>query len=234
MYFSHMRNSVIAAVLLSTAVFFASCARADDLTHGVISVSHTDSFTSGAAIHLDNSRGEVTIEGWDRPGIEVIVTKSTAGIFDAKQHPAADQLLGHFNVKAESKDSQIVISTELPKKGRDGVLIDYLIHAPRGTKVEVNHGDGGLTVTGLASDLQATLRRGQVTLTLPGTEAFAIDAHTGIGDVYSEFEGTDRRRRIRLTHDFTGAAGSATHKIKVNLEIGDIVLLKEVALTALK
>jgi hypothetical protein len=224
MYFSHMRKSVIAAVLLSMAVF------ADDLTHRVISVSHTDSFPSGAAIHLDNSHGVVTIEGWDQPGVEVIVTKSTAGVFDTKQHPAADQLLSRFNVKAESKGDQILISTDIPKKHNDGVLIDYLIHAPRGTKVELNHGDGGLTVTGLASDVQATLRRGQVTLTLPGTEAFAIDAHTGIGDVYSEFEGTDRRRRIRLTHDFTGAAGSAAHHIKVNLEIGDVVLLKEVVL----
>ncbi len=225
MYFSHMRNAIIAALALGSIAF------AEDLTKKIITVSHTDTFAAAATIHFDNSRGVVNIEGWDQPGIEVTVTKSTGRIFDAKQHPAADQLLGRVNVQAESKGDQIVISTAIPKHDRTAVLVDYVIHAPRGTKVEVSHGEGGVFVTGIASDMQVDLHRGQITMSLPPSDTYAIDAHTTIGDVYSEFEGADRRRRLGFTHDFAGSAAglsSATHKLTLGVNVGDVVLLKAV------
>jgi hypothetical protein len=225
MYFSHMRNAIIAALVFGSVTF------AEDLTKKIITVSHTDNFAAAATIHFDNSRGVVNIEGWDQPGIEVTVTKSTGKVFDAKQHPAADQLLGRVNVKAESKGDQIVISTMIPKKDRTAVLVDYVIHAPRGTKVEVIHGEGGVFVTGIASDMHVDLHRGQVTMSLPPSETYAINARTSIGDVYSDFEGTDKPRRMGLTHDFIGAAaGSSTpaHKLTFGVDVGDVVLLKAV------
>jgi hypothetical protein len=173
----------------------------------------------------------VNIEGWDQPGIEVTVTKSTGRIFDAKQHPAADQLLGRVNVKVESKGDQIIVSTAIPKHDRSAVLIDYVIHAPRGTKVEVIHGEAGVFVTGIASDMRVDLHRGQITMSLPPNDTYAIDARASIGDVYSDFEGTDKRRRLGFTHNFTGAAvssSSSAHKLTLGVDVGDVVLLKAV------
>jgi hypothetical protein len=223
MYFSHMRNAII-AVLVFGAVAFA-----DDLTRKIITVSHTDTFAGATTIHVDHSRGDVNIEGWDKPGIEVTVTKSTGRIFNAQQHPAADQLLGRVNVKAESKGDQIVISTDIPKHDRDEVLIDYVIHAPRGTKLELIRGEGGVFVTGLASDMHVDVHHGQITMSLPPSDTYSIEAHTTIGDVYSELEGADIRRRLGFTHDFAGANPSGTpHTLKLSVNVGDVILLKAV------
>jgi len=218
-----MRNAIIATLV------FSSLALADDLTRKIISVSHTDHFPAAATIHLDHSRGDVNIEGWDQPGIEVTITTSTTRIFNARQHPAADQLLGRVNVKAESKGDQIVISSGIPKHDRNEVRIDYVVHAPRATKLEVIRGEGGVFVTGIASDMHVDVHRGEITMSLPPSDTYAIDAHTTIGDVYSEFEGADMRRRLGFTHDFAGANPSGTpHTLKLGVNVGDVILLKAV------
>jgi len=77
------------------------------------------------------------------------------------------------------------------------------------------------------------MQHGQITLDLPAEDAFSIDAHAKVGDVYSEFDGNDPRRK--LGHDFIGTAGAAAgaaagpaHQLALQVKVGDIVILKAV------
>jgi hypothetical protein len=231
----------------------ALTAGAEDLSRQVISLSDTktlDTAGPGAArnaIRFEASRGAVSVEGWDRPEVEITILKSTTGLFDPKQHDEATRLLSAVQVSAEPMNEAIVISTKIPEHDRKYVRVEYAVKAPRGMKIEVgNHAEGDLSVTGMSGDIEATTRHGQITLDLPGDERYAIDAHTRYGDVYSDFQGQDRRRRL-FHHDFTdtAAGGTATggtaaggttagaeHKLLLRAEIGDIVILKSFAVPA--
>src|SRR5271154_1980328 len=56
---------------------------AGDLSTRIVTVSETKTLDAAPAgtLHLQNSRGEVTIEGWDQPRVEITVIKSTTGLF---------------------------------------------------------------------------------------------------------------------------------------------------------
>jgi hypothetical protein len=218
-------------------------AGAEDLSRQIISLSETKTLdTAGpgaarSALRFETSRGGVSVEGWDKPQVEITILKSSTGLFDPKQHEEATRLLNAAQVSAEPMNDAIVISTKIPEHDRKDVRIEYAIKAPRGMKIEVgNHAEGDLSFTGMSGDIEATTRHGQITLDLPGNERYTIDAHTRYGDVYSDFQGQDRRRRL-FHHDFTAGASSETatggttagaeHKLLLRAEIGDIVILKE-------
>ena len=48
-----------------------------------IQVTKTDraDFAPGGTIHVSGSHGDLNIEGWDRPDVEITVTKSTVGLY---------------------------------------------------------------------------------------------------------------------------------------------------------
>jgi hypothetical protein len=200
---------------------------ADNLSTRIVSATSTEKFDAASAIRIENSRGQVSIEAWDQPGIQVTIVKSTTRAFDPKQHDPATQLLDRAHIKPERNSDTLVISTEIPKHDKDAVQVDYVIQAPRATKIEVSHAEGALFVIGIAADIHAVVHHGQITLNLPAGDAFTIAAHARIGDVYSEFDGTDPRHK--LGHNFTSTSDAGTaHKLALDVTVGDIVILKAV------
>jgi hypothetical protein len=185
--------------------------QAKDLPKPIDKATATETLSPAGTIHLETPRGEVTIEGWDFPKVEITVTKS-------------GRLIEHARIKSERTGEEIVISTEIPSRDRREVTVEYGIKAPRDSKIVIDGTEGGVYVTGIAGDVQASIRRGQITLALPDS-AYQIDAETKLGDVYSDIEGTDRRRRW-IGHDFAGGAPASTHKLYLRVGIGDIVIMK--------
>ena len=57
-----------------------------------VSTTERVNFLPGGAIHLENSYGYLTVEGWDEPEVEMIVTKSTNHFLEAEQKEKADKL----------------------------------------------------------------------------------------------------------------------------------------------
>ena len=51
---------------------------ADDRSNRTLSAAHTDRFNvpASVSIQLENSFGEIEVDGWDLPEVEVTVTKS--------------------------------------------------------------------------------------------------------------------------------------------------------------
>lgn len=203
---------------------------ADDRANRPLTVSHTDRFNvpAAATIRLENSFGEIDVDGWDLLKVEVTVTKSAEDRADQKGR--AKTRLDAVQVDVKHNEGDTIISTVYPKLtgmshmfGRRGdVSISYRIHAPRGAKLIVDHNRGGLNVAGITADIHAIVDRGQITLVLAGGP-YALDAQCKVGKVYSDFEGHDQRRH--LFGEVFDHAGASTN-LYLRTAFGDIMILK--------
>src|SRR5580658_1791523 len=99
-------SSVIAIVLVLPLL-------GDDLSKERVSTTHTELFKvpTAGAIRLQNSSGEVDIDGWDRPEVEVTVVRSCERLYDATEREEAQRSLESAQIKAEQDGNDIVIST---------------------------------------------------------------------------------------------------------------------------
>src|SRR5579862_6350363 len=76
------------------------------------------SFAPGGTIRLNKSYGDVFIEGWDQPQVEVTVVKSTS-YFEPRMKEKTTRRLATVNVATERKsDTEVVITTTLPRRAR--------------------------------------------------------------------------------------------------------------------
>jgi hypothetical protein len=225
--------------LLVTAIALALPVLADDRSKETLGSTHTERFKVAAAgtIRLENSFGEVDVDGWDRPEVEVTVVRSTERLYDAKAHAhnpdEVQRRLDSVKITVRQDRNDVVISTAYPPRNafthplsrRSDIEIGYRIKAPCASKVIVDHNRGGVNVSDIAGDIHATVLNGQVTLTLtPGGE-YAIDAQCKIGDVYSDFEGNDRRRRV-VGEEFSRTGTAPATNVYLRVRLGDIILQK--------
>src|ERR1022692_4989257 len=68
----------------------------DEASKRPVEVVHTErvSFAPGGVIHVSHSFGSVTVEGWDRPEVEVTVVKSRERYYEPKRREQAAAGLG--------------------------------------------------------------------------------------------------------------------------------------------
>ena len=204
---------------------------ADDRPNRTLSVTHTDRFNvpASVSIQLENSFGEIDVDGWDLPEVEVTVTKSVEDLFSEKGR--AQKRLDSIQIAVKQDGGGTIISTVYPQQPgfshlfdrRGDVGISYRIRAPRASKVVIEHNRGGLNVTGITGDIHATVDRGQITLTLPDGP-YAVDAKCKIGRVYSDFEGHDQRHH--LFGEVFDRQSAVAPNLYLRAAFGDIIILK--------
>ena len=102
--------------LLMLSIVLALPLLAGDRSKETLSTTHTERFNVPApgAIRLENSFGEVDIEGWDRPAVEVTVVRSSEHLYDAKEHAEAQRRLDSVQITAKQNGNDVVISTAYP------------------------------------------------------------------------------------------------------------------------
>jgi len=221
--------------LLVVGIALALPLLAGDRSKERLSTTHTDRFNIPAAgsIRLENSFGEVDIEGWDQPEVEVTVLRSSERLYGEKERAEAQRRLDSVQITAKQNGNDVVISTAYPPRNgfthplsrRSDIEISYRIKAPRASKLIVDHNRGGVTVFDISGDIHATVINGQITLTLPASGPYTIDAQSKIGDVYSDFEGRDRRRNV-LGQAFDNPSTAAATSLYLRVRVGDIVITK--------
>ena len=85
----------------------------------VTKTEHAD-LAAGGIVRLKNSTGELTIEGWDQPGVEITTTKSTKLAYSATgaEHDKAAHMLNQVRVSAATEAGELVITTDFPRHRR--------------------------------------------------------------------------------------------------------------------
>ena len=191
--------------------------------------SHTQrvEFPAGGSLRLIDSYGELSIEGWDQPTVEITTTKSAyAGGGREKA------LLDAVQIDARTDGKTVVITTVRPHRsilhpwrGVDDIDLVYSIKVPSAARLEIDHDHGEVNISGVTGDIHAASRYGPIVLRLPAEGRYAIDAHCRIGNVYSDFAGGQQRHYL-FGESFASPESAAPQKLDLKVGMGDIIILK--------
>jgi hypothetical protein len=214
---SHKLSAVF--VLVALAVMLPSL-RAESFKQVQATNTERVNFAPGGMIRLNNLDGEMSVEGWDRPEVEVTVIKSMPFDYKPKHPDLAKQHLERVRIATERRsDTELAITTQ---KTKGGARIIYQIHVPRDSRLAIHHGTGSVSVTGVTGDIEATVGRGDIMLWLP-PGSYSIDAKTKLGPVISELEGAALSQYLVGQH-FTRVNPSPLHRLYLRMGFGGITI----------
>ena len=210
---------------------------ADDEPKQKVQVTHTErvDFPSGGQLRLRNSVGELTVEGWDRPDVEITTIKSTKDAYAPPDRAKASQELGKVRISVGRQGKDVVITTDFPRRRilsqgsllRPGTSFDleYRIKVPMNARLAVDRHTGEVHVENLASDIHVIVTNGEITLHLPQDGLYGIDAKSHIGSVTSDFSGSERSRPWPFGHRLVKETPAA-HNLYLRVGFGDITIFK--------
>lgn len=194
-------------------------------------------FAPGGLIRIDHSFGALTVEAWDKPQVEVVVTRSLPLRFGESGTPDKDQArLDSIQVKTGlTSSAEFAVTTTLasrhgdwapplPANTTNHVEAVYELHVPRDSRLVIRHGVGLVQVIGVSGDIDATASRGDILLWLPQTP-YAIDAQTKLGKVSSEFDGAASSRYL-AGQRFIQQAPAPAHRLRLRMGFGGITIGK--------
>lgn len=220
------------------AIFGMSClVLADDELRQPVQIAKTEhvDLPVGGTVRLKNSTGELTIEAWDQPGVEITTIKSTKVEYASAERQKASRDLDRVKIAAERQGDELVITTDFPRHrgfppssplgGATNFALEYHIKVPRDARLVVDHDVGEVHFDGVTGDINATALQGTITLHLPEGGQYAIDAKSDFGSVTSDFPGSTKRRFWLVGHQFIHNS-QALHKLYLRNGFGDIIILK--------
>jgi hypothetical protein len=225
-----MRRVIQMAAMAATCLWAA-----DDLPKQKAVVTSTEHFDlpAGVALRLNNTIGQLNVEAWDEPGVEIAIVKSSKVELDPKAREKALQELGLVKITGARHGDELVIQSDYPKHrrlarpftGMTNFDLEYNVKAPRNTRLVIDHDIGQVFVDGLTGDIHATNHMGDVELHLPQDAQYDIDARVKIGAVNSDFPGHEERKHF-LGQAFAHGGSPSPHKLYLRVGAGDIIVLK--------
>jgi hypothetical protein len=218
---------------IAMAVCLPLAAKAPKAAMPVVTDEKVD-FAAGGSIEVTGSVGELNIEAWDGPGVEITVTRSTYRTDTPRDRENAQRQLSAIKVTSERKSpTELSIHTAIPQRSfwakvfhcGHNYQLDYRIRVPRDTKLALHHGTGDVFVSQVAGDIDASVRVGDIVLHLPTAGPYSVDAQCSFGGVYSDFGGTYRTGHL-VSERFAESGTGAAKKLHLRVGIGGISIQK--------
>jgi hypothetical protein len=187
---------------------------------------------SSGTIRVNASCGQLNIEGWDQPAVEVVVTRSVF-IDDAAKRNHAAQSLNAIRVNvARQGENELTISTAFPWRRsfprpfacKGGVSLDYRIKAPRAARLILHQKNGDIVMFDVGGQIEAKTGAGTIVLQLPDGQ-YAIDAKCKVGGVDSDFAGAYHGRYL-IKEGFTAASAASLRRVYLRVGFGRIEIQK--------
>jgi hypothetical protein len=199
----------------------------------VVTTDRVD-FAAGGTIRLDGTEGQLNIEGWDQPQVQIVLTRFDYADATDKDKDRVKGELERITIKSEKRSgAELSIATLLPHRnfftrqvrGRTGAGMNYRIMVPKDSHLIIHHGDGDVVLYNVGGDIDASARLASILLQLEDPAHYAIDARCKVGDVYSEYEGA-YRTPFRVGEGFTASAQPPAHKVFLRVRMGGIKIVK--------
>ncbi|MBI3683193.1 MAG: hypothetical protein HY235_22705 [Acidobacteria bacterium] len=119
-------------------------------------------FAAAGAIHIDDSFGDLAVEGWDRAEVEIRLVKKTQRSYRQRDEREGRRLLEQVSVRAEKTGaSELRIATRYPSRslsrplrGKTNLDLEYCIRVPRSTRLVIHHDIGEVDVKNVAGPLE--------------------------------------------------------------------------------
>lgn len=194
---------------------------------GVLSSTQTLSFDPAGVIQVERSYGDIEIQGWDRPEVEITTIKA-AKADDAQSGADNDQV--EVTAVKQGED-RLTITTDFPVRKKIGSALHgraqgdlkYLIKAPAQARLVVHHDMGQVNVSNFTGDIEVTNRVGEIGLELANPKAYRVDARARVGEVDSE---VGCRTGQNLTGQRVRRDGVTGPQLYLRVGVGDITIRK--------
>jgi hypothetical protein len=190
------------------------------------------SLTPGGVIRVDDSFGELHIEGWHKPQVEVTIEKATRKDYPPDELAEAMRELDEVRIEIAAAGSSVEITTEMPRRllqrplrGKTNIELVYRIKAPHRVNLEIQHDLGKVTVEDVVGHHRISSRAGEVSLRLPDDQSYSIDARTRVGEVESEFGG-EAKREMMVGQRLTAEGDDHAWNLYLRLGAGEIEIRK--------
>jgi hypothetical protein len=201
-------------------------------------------FLPGGVIRIDNSYGYLTVEGWDEPGVEITVAKTTDRFYEPERKVKAERHFDEIRVVAEKRsDKELAISTSLPVRhnlissilpskriivtmpvhSKRGITVEYTVHVPRESRLVVHHDNGYVWVSDVTGDIEVYSHTGDMIVMLPDPGPYSIDARTRFGSVSADSRGKVNRSFVVGSH-FTYAGQASSRRVHLRMGRGSITI----------
>jgi len=216
------------------AIAIAPLVGAGEAIRRPLQTSRTErvSFASGGTIRFNNSFGDLYVEGWDQPQVEMTLIK----LFEDYEPPKnASERLDRVKFTTEHPSAnELAIGTTIPPHsffrhplgGKGPVTVRYELRVPRDSHLVIHHGGGNISIGNVTGSIEATNREGDILLMLPSPGPYEIDARSKMGTVTSDFAGK-AHVRLFLGESFAGSDAKSPRKIFLRVGFGGITI-KEV------
>jgi hypothetical protein len=196
--------------------------------------AHTErvDFAAGGTIRLNDSFGDLYIEGWDQPAVEMTLIRE---IQDYNPPKNVSERLDRVRFTTEHPSAgELTISTAIPSHnffrhpfgGKGDVDVRYELRIPRDSRLVIHHGGGNVLIDNVTGSIEATNREGDIAVMLPGPGPYSIDARSKMGTVISDFAGKAHVRYF--IGEALAGANEASHPIHLRVGFGGITI-KEMA-----
>lgn len=197
---------------------------------GLVSTTYQAGVAASGTIQVNNAYGEVNVEGWDRPNVEVTVTRSAFQRDSPQAREAAQRYLNQIRVNmTKAANGDLAISTSFPSRSRvirlfrgwGDFTLEYRIQVPRHSRLVIREGKGDVVITDVAGDIDASAHVGNVLVQVPQSATYKLDARCRFGTVYSDLPGTSRYAFL-FGHSLRNDASGDAHRLYLRVGAGGV------------
>ena len=150
-------------------------------------------FSTGT-LALDTRTGDIVIEGWDEPRLEVEAETVVRSGSEAKAQPLYDRV----RVELTGQDNTVQLRTVYPSRklwrpfrGESRLSVNLRIKMPFEANVKLHCVDGDVRVTGITGHEQLLVNYGDVEIDVPDVYHLrSLSAHALIGYVQTDLHST--------------------------------------------
>jgi len=145
---------------------------------------------------IDSRTGDIHIEGWDNPRLEIEAEK----VVRAKSQEAAKPLYEELQVVLQGQDKNVQLRTLYPPRkvwrpfrGEARLSVNYRIKMPFDANLALKCVDGDVWIRGLVGKQQILVNYGDVEIDIPSLDRLRLlRAHAWLGYVQSDLHGEDK------------------------------------------
>jgi hypothetical protein len=151
-------------------------------------------FSFGTLV-IDARVGDIQVEGWDEPRLEIEAEK----VVQAKDAQKAQTLYARVQVALKGKDKQVTLRTLYPPRrlwrpfrGESKLSVNFRIHMPYDANLGLKCVDGDVRVSGLVGKQEIHVNYGDVEINVPSIYRLrSLNARSFLGYVQSDLHGED-------------------------------------------
>jgi hypothetical protein len=150
----------------------------------------------GGSIFLNNTAGNITIDGWDDENVEVLVDESM-GLPPSARFYFLGWRRPKPNIQIESGGEEIRIQTPRSGKEQDYRLFSYRLQVPRSVNLqEILNGQGDIEISDIFGNLRIRGKEGTIRVR---NFSGPLDITLGSGDVEAELLDLRPEDEVRVT-----------------------------------